>query len=97
MATRQPGAKCLEGPDGLNTDGKTMEEKISKIFQDVIGIDAGTDRAAIVYSEIPGWDSVAHMALVAALEEAFDCMLDMDDIIDMSNYDKVVTIMAKYA
>jgi acyl carrier protein len=74
-----------------------MEEKISKIFQDVIGIDAGTDRTAIVYSEIPGWDSVAHMALVAALEEAFDCMLDMDDIIDMSNYDKVVTIMAKYA
>lgn len=78
-------------------NGNTMEEQISKIFEDVIGIDPATDRAAVVYSEIPGWDSVAHMALVAALEEAFDCMLDMDDIIDMSNYDKVVSIMAKYA
>ena len=78
-------------------NGVTMEEKIKNICQDVIGIDPSIDRAAIVYSEIPGWDSVAHMALVAALEEAFDCMLDMDDIIDMSNYDKAVTIMAKYA
>ncbi len=73
-----------------------MEEKIQKIFQDVIGVDPSVDRATVVYSEIPGWDSVAHMALVAALEEAFDCMLDMDDIIDMSNYDKAVEIMAKY-
>ena len=74
-----------------------MEENIRKIFQDVIGVAPSVDRAAIVYSEIPGWDSVAHMALVAALEEAFDCMLDMDDIIEMSNYDKAVAIMAKYA
>jgi acyl carrier protein len=74
-----------------------MEEKIEKIFQDVIGIDPHTDRASIVYSEIPGWDSVAHMALIAALEEAFDCMLDMDDIIDMSNFDKAIEIMSKYA
>lgn len=73
-----------------------MEEKIKKIFQDVIGVDSGLEPSAFVYNEIPGWDSVAHMALIAALEEAFDCMLDMDDIIDMSNYDKVVEIMAKY-
>lgn len=73
-----------------------MEEKIQSIFQDVIGVDPKGDRSAIVYSEIPGWDSVAHMALIAALEEAFNCMLDMDDIIDMSNYDKAVEIMQKY-
>lgn len=73
-----------------------MEEKIQKIFQEVIGVDPSVDRATVVYNEVPGWDSVAHMALVAALEEAFDCMLDMDDIIDMSSYEKAVTIMTKY-
>ena len=73
-----------------------MEEKIEKIFKDIVGIDPAVDRAAVVYGEIAGWDSVAHMTLVAALEEAFDCMLDMDDIIDMSSYDKVTEIMAKY-
>jgi len=74
-----------------------MEDKIKKVFLEVIGANPDESRAAIVYSEIPGWDSVAHMALIAALEQEFDCMLDMDDIIDMSSYDKAVEIMAKYA
>jgi acyl carrier protein len=73
-----------------------MEDKIQKIFQDVIGVDPSFDQAAIVYGELPGWDSVAHMSLVAALEEAFDCMLDMDDIIGMGSYQKALEIMAKY-
>ena len=73
-----------------------MEEKIQNIFHNVVGIDPNMDRAAIVYGGVPGWDSVAHMALIAALEAEFDCMLDMDDIIDMSNFEKAVEIMAKY-
>lgn len=39
---------------------------------------------------------MAHMTLVAALEEAFDCMLDMQEILDMSSFDKSVEIMAGY-
>ena len=74
-----------------------MKDRVNKVFLEVIGIDPTIDSEKLVYSEIPGWDSVAHMALIAALEEEFDCMLDMDDIIDMSNYDKALTIMAKYA
>lgn len=73
-----------------------MEEKVAKVFKDIIGVDPATERAALVYGETPGWDSVAHMTLIAGLEEAFDCMLDMDDIIDMSSYDKALEIMAKY-
>ena len=37
------------------------------------------------------------MTLVAGLEEAFDCMLDMDDILDMSSYDRALDIMANRA
>ena len=36
------------------------------------------------------------MQLVAALEDAFDIMLDTDDIIDLSSYDKGKEILAKY-
>lgn len=74
-----------------------MNEKIDQIFKEVIGVDVTVDRNVIVYNEIKGWDSVAHMALVAALEEAFDCMLELEDILDMSSYAKAVEIMGKYA
>lgn len=74
-----------------------MNDKLDKIFQDVIGVAPDVDRATLIYGETAGWDSVAHMTLVAAIEESFDCMLDMDDILDMSDYNKVVEIMKKYA
>ena len=52
---------------------------------------------ALVYGQSKAWDSVGHMALVAALEDAFDIMLEMDDIIDLSSFEKGKEILRKYA
>ena len=46
------------------------------------------------YQEIPNWDSVGHMGLMAAIEDAFDIMMDTDDIIDLSSYEKGKEILA---
>lgn len=51
--------------------------------------------AGLQYQGIPAWDSVGHMTLVAALEDAFDIMLDTDDVIDLSSYEKGKEILAK--
>lgn len=48
------------------------------------------------YQSVDGWDSVGHMSLIAALEEAFDIMIDTDDIIDFSSYEKGKEIIKKY-
>lgn len=48
------------------------------------------------YQKIEAWDSVGHMNLVAALEEAFDIMMDTDDIIDLSSFEKGKEILKKY-
>jgi acyl carrier protein len=48
------------------------------------------------YNSIPEWDSVAHMALVAEIEDSYGIMLDTDDIIDMSSVGKIRTILGKY-
>ena len=48
------------------------------------------------YQDIPAWDSVGHMGLVAALEDEFDIEMEIDDIIDMSSYAKGKEILAKY-
>ena len=37
------------------------------------------------------------MILVAALESEFDTMLETDDILEMSNFEKAVSIMSTYA
>lgn len=46
------------------------------------------------YQAIAEWDSVGHMTLVSAIEEAFDIMMDTDDIIDFSSYEKGKEILS---
>ena len=48
------------------------------------------------YQDIPEWDSIGHMQLMAALEEAFDVELDIDDIIDFSSFEKGIELFSKY-
>lgn len=44
--------------------------------------------AGLEYQQITNWDSVGHMGLIAAIEDAFDIMMDTDDIIDLSSFEK---------
>ena len=49
----------------------------------------------LTYQAIPTWDSVGHMALIAALEQEFDIMIETDDIIDLSSYERGIEILSK--
>lgn len=71
-------------------------EKLTGAFSEGLRVDASMVTDDLQYNSIKEWDSVAHMMLVAALEEAFDIMLDTDDIIDMSSVGKAKEILAKY-
>jgi acyl carrier protein len=48
------------------------------------------------YNSISQWDSVGHMSMIAALEEAFDVVFEMDDIIDFRSYNTGKEILKKY-
>ena len=72
------------------------QEKLVKVFAEALGVNEDIITDDLQYNSIPEWDSVAHMSLVAEIEEAFDIMLDTDDIIDMSSPAKAKEILAKY-
>lgn len=48
------------------------------------------------YQSIDSWDSVGHMQLISALEDAFDIMIDTDDIIDFNSFERGKEILTKY-
>ena len=73
----------------------TNKVKLIKVFSDALGIDLSDVHDNLEYNTIPQWDSVGHMALVAALEKEFDVMFDTDDIIDMSSVEKAKEILLK--
>lgn len=69
-------------------------EKYNKAFTETFEI-TEDQLSGLKYQDIEAWDSVGHMGLVAALEDAFDIMMDTDDIIDLSSYEKGKEILAK--
>lgn len=74
----------------------TSIQKLYAVFSEALHIPLGSVNELLAYNTIKEWDSVAHMALVVALEESFDVMLDTDDIIDMSSVLKAKEILMKY-
>ncbi len=63
------------------------KEKYVNTFVETFGVSAA-EAEKLEYSQIEEWDSVGHMSLVAALEDIFGIMMDADDIIDFSSFEK---------
>lgn len=72
----------------------TNLEKYNKAFRDSFELD-DSQLLGLKYQGIDMWDSVGHMTLVANIEEAFDIMMETDDIIDMSSYEKGKEILSE--
>ena len=70
-------------------------EKYNKCFMECLLIKE-EDLAGLTYQSISAWDSVGHMGLIAEIENEFEIMMETDDIIDFSSYEKGKEIVAKY-
>ena len=70
----------------------TNLEKYNNVFIENLQI-TEDKLAGLKYQSVELWDSVGHMSLVAALEDAFDIMMETDDIIDFSSYEKGIEIL----
>lgn len=73
-----------------------MADRLHELVAKSLMIDGATVSDDLRYNSIPEWDSVAHMALIAELEDAYSVMLETDDIIAMSTVGKIREILRKY-
>ena len=70
-------------------------EKYTNVFMESFGI-TKEQTEDLKYTGIPEWDSVGHMTLMAMLEDTFEIMMETEDIIEFSSFEKGKTIMGKY-
>ena len=73
----------------------TNLEKYNAAFCETLNVKED-QLAELKYQDVPEWDSVGHMSLMAAIEDAFDIMMETDDIVDFSSYEKGKEILKKY-
>jgi acyl carrier protein len=65
-------------------------------FLELFSLQDSTDFNNLSYQSVDSWDSVGHMELITRLESDFDVMIEMDDVIDFSSYEKGIQILQKY-
>lgn len=70
-------------------------KKYKSVFIESFGINE-SQLCNLKYQDIPEWDSVGHMGLMASLEETFNIEMEIDDIIDFSSFEKGLEIISKY-
>lgn len=71
-------------------------EKYNKAFSEGLNIPVEKISETLKYQDIPEWDSVGHMGLVASIEDTFGIEMDTDDIINFSSYEVGINILKKY-
>jgi acyl carrier protein len=70
-------------------------EKYNNVFMNSLKVDIKALHD-LKSQEVSTWDSLDQMHLISGLEEAFDIMFDMVDIIDFKSYRKGIEILKKY-
>ena len=63
-----------------------LTDKLRQVFVEALELPADVDVDNLKYRDIEQWDSLGHMTLVAAIEDAFDVQLDTEQVIDMSSF-----------
>lgn len=67
----------------------TIFTEVFQVNQNDLGTDFNSDN-------IDKWDSICQLGLVTNMEDAFDVMLEPEDIMNFKSYDLGKTILAKY-
>ncbi len=63
-----------------------LQQRLRNTFVEALALGEDVDVENLKYRDIDEWDSVGHMALVAAIEDEFDVQFDTDQVIDMSSF-----------
>jgi acyl carrier protein len=71
-------------------------EKYKEVFVETFSVGVSDLSQDFAYQSIDAWDSIGHMSLITALENAFDILIEMDDVIDFASFEKGKEILRKY-
>jgi acyl carrier protein len=73
----------------------SIRPELNDIFADVFKFD-GPLTAETSRQDVPKWDSLQHMALVAAIERQFDVSLSLDEMVEIRSVADICNILDRH-
>jgi acyl carrier protein len=71
-------------------------ERLADVFRDVLGDGTLSITAHTTSAEVPGWDSLNHLRLVAAIEKEFAVRFATPQIADMHEVSHILRLLAEH-
>ena len=71
------------------------QRKLRKVIADCFDIEESSVTGQLAYNKIREWDSVGHFSLVAAIEDAFDIIIEPDDIGRMTDVAAILDLLER--
>lgn len=81
MTPIEQGNRDATATAGERAGTAALEDRLRPVFIEALGLAPDVDVDAIRYRRHPTWDSLGHMALVVAIEDAFGVELDPGQLI----------------
>ena len=71
-------------------------EKYKSLLAEVFDTDVANVKEDFSKETVDNLDSIHQLNIIAVLEETFDVMLDPEDIVELTSYEKGIEILKKY-
>jgi acyl carrier protein len=71
----------------------TAQDRLASVFEKTFGYDPKNFSVQLAPEDVPNWDSIGHMNLVAGLEQEFNLQFEVDEIMEMSSPQKILDIL----
>lgn len=70
-----------------------MEEKVKKVMSKNFQISVDTINNETQMINVERWDSITHIGLVMSLEEMFNVKFELEEMVELISYEKIITIL----
>jgi len=74
-----------------------IEDRVSAVFREFFGDDARELKDETTFADISGWDSIAHVNLINALEAEFDTKFSVRDVMKMNSVGAIRSVVTARA
>jgi acyl carrier protein len=70
-----------------------VNQRLTQVLCDVLDLDPGRVAPDLMREEVDQWDSLNHLKVVTAVEEAFDLKLTMQEIESVDGIARLVALL----
>lgn len=72
-----------------------IDDRIREVMSEILEVSPGSIRDGFQRDDAPGWDSLNHLRLVSALEEAFRIKFTMKEVGEMDRFEAIRRLVSE--